>query len=338
MRTGNAIIYLASFVVVAAGLKAASVVVLPFLMAVFIAIVATPAINALEKLKFPRVLAFALVTAVVFLSLGFIANTVLKTINGLVSYMPELQSKFKALADHYHHILASHGLIDPNSVAAPADFDINKLFAVLGGFLRSGTELASKSFFVFLLVTFMLFEVQVFSQKVEYFASKNPQTNKIVDTFISNLKRYLAIKSAASFATGVFIFIGLNFIGVPYAPLWGILAFVLNFVPTIGSIIAAVLALLVALLLNDVAACAWTAALYLAVNIIIGNFIEPKFLGKGLGISTLVVLLSLLFWGFLFGIGGMFLAVPLTMSLKIALDANPSTKFIAVLLSDKLER
>ena len=323
---------------VAAGLKAASVVVLPFLMAVFIAIVATPAINALEKLKFPRVLAFALVTAVVFLSLGFIANTVLKTINGLVSYMPELQSKFKALADHYHHILASHGLIDPNSVAAPADFDINKLFAVLGGFLRSGTELASKSFFIFLLVTFMLFEVQVFSQKVEYFASKNPQTNQIVDTFISNLKRYLAIKSAASFATGVFIFIGLNFIGVPYAPLWGILAFVLNFVPTIGSIIAAVLALLVALLLNDVAACAWTAALYLAVNIIIGNFIEPKFLGKGLGISTLVVLLSLLFWGFLFGIGGMFLAVPLTMSLKIALDANPSTKFIAVLLSDKLER
>ena len=219
MRTGNAIIYLSSFVVVAAGLKAASVVVLPFLMAVFIAIVATPAINALEKLKFPRVLAFALVTAVVFLSLGFIANTVLKTINGLVSYMPELQSKFKALADHYHHILASRGLIDPNSVAAPADFDINKLFAVLGGFLRSGTELVSKSFFVFLLVTFMLFEVQVFSQKVEYFASKNPQTNQIVDTFISNLKRYLAIKSAASFATGVFIFIGLNFIGVPYAPL-----------------------------------------------------------------------------------------------------------------------
>nr|WP_314128559.1 AI-2E family transporter [uncultured Campylobacter sp.] len=338
MRTGNAIIYLASFVVVAAGLKAASVVVLPFLMAVFIAIVATPAINALEKLKFPRALAFALVTAVVFLSLGFIANTVLKTINGLASYMPELQSKFKALADHYHHILASRGLIDPNSVAAPADFDINKLFAVLGGFLRSGTELASKSFFVFLLVTFMLFEVQVFSQKVEYFASKNPQTNQIVDTFISNLKRYLAIKSAASFATGVFIFIGLNFIGVPYAPLWGILAFVLNFVPTIGSIIAAVPALLVALLLNDAAACAWTAALYTAVNVVIGNFIEPKFLGKGLGISTLVVLLSLLFWGFLFGIGGMFLAVPLTMSLKIALDANPSTKFIAVLLSDKLER
>jgi transport protein len=252
--------------------------------------------------------------------------------------MPELQSKFKALADHYHQMLASRGLIDPESIAAPADFDINKIFAVLGGFLRSGTELVSKSFFVFLLVTFMLFEVQVFSQKVEYFASKNPQTNQIVDTFISNLKRYLAIKSAASFATGVFIFIGLNFIGVPYAPLWGILAFVLNFIPTIGSIIAAVPALLVALLLNDAASCAWTAALYLAVNIVIGNFIEPKFLGKGLGISTLVVLLSLLFWGFLFGIGGMFLAVPLTMSLKIALDANPSTKFIAVLLSNKLER
>ena len=119
---------------------------------------------------------------------------------------------------------------------------------------------------------------------------------------------------------------------VPHALLWAVLAFILNYIPTIGSIIAAIPAILVSLAVNDISATLWLTLIYLVVNISIGNFIEPRFLGKGLGISTLVVILSLLFWGFIFGIGGMFLAVPLTMSIKIALDANPRTKFISILL------
>ena len=121
---------------------------------------------------------------------------------------------------------------------------------------------------------------------------------------------------------------------VPYAPLWAVLAFILNYIPTIGSIIAAIPAILVSLAVNDLSSTLWLTLIYLVLNIAIGNFIEPKFLGKELGISTLVVILSLLFWGFVFGIGGMFLAVPLTMSIKIALDANPKTKSISILLSN----
>ena len=338
MRNNLVIVYLASFIIVAAGLKAASIVVFPFLIAVFIAIVISPAINELQKLKIPRIIAFIVVVGSIFIALGFIISTVVTTINGLLGYMPELQVKFKIFSDQIIQIIDKYDIINAEDIIIPSDFDPNKIFTALGAILKSSTELASKSFFIFLLVTFMLFETDVFYQKVEYFASKNPQANRIVDTFISNLKRYLAIKSIASLATGVLIFAGLEFIGVPYAPLWGIVAFVLNFIPTIGSIIATIPAILVALLMNDISDAFWTVVLYLAINIAIGNFIEPKFLGKGLGISTLVVLLSLLFWGFLFGIGGMFLAVPLTMSLKIALDANPNTKFIAVLLSDKIER
>ncbi|MFL1707091.1 MULTISPECIES: AI-2E family transporter [unclassified Campylobacter] len=337
MKSNVFIVYLASFVVVAAGLKAAGTIVLPFLIAVFIAIVISPAINQLQKLKLPRIVAFILVVGVIFVSLGFVTNTVISTINGLLGHLPELQAKFKIFNDQVISILAKYGVEDVQKII-PSDYDPNKIFANLGTLLRSSTELASKSFFIFLLVTFMLFETHIFRQKVDYFASKNPQAEMIVDTFISNLKRYLEIKTIASFATGVFIFAGLEMLGVPYAPLWGIVAFVLNFIPTIGSIIAAFPAILVSLLINDISTTFWTVILYLVVNLAIGNFIEPRFLGKGLGISTLVVLLSLLFWGFLFGIGGMFLAVPLTMSLKLALDANPNTKFIAVLLSDKIER
>lgn len=334
MRNNLIIVYLASFVAVAAGLKAANIVVLPFLMAVFIAIIISPAIDFLTKFKIPRILAFIIVVTIIFSSLGFVANVVIKTINGLLGHIPELQIKFKAFSDTLATFALEYGFeIDG---ILQNDLDPNKIFVAFTQILKSSTEIMSKSFFVFLLITFMLFEKQIFEQKVEYFASKNPKTKQIVETFISNLKRYLAIKFVASFTTGFIIWIGLELLGISYAPLWAVVAFVLNFIPTIGSIVAAFPAILVAILLNDFTTTLWVIVLYIVTNVTIGNFIEPKFLGKGLGISTLVVLLSLLFWGFLFGIGGMFLAIPLTMSLKIALDANPNTKFIAVLLSDKV--
>ncbi|MGH1601453.1 AI-2E family transporter [Campylobacter majalis] len=336
MKNNLFIIYIASFVLVAAGLKAASAVVLPFLIAIFLAIIVSPLIDKLVVIKIPRILAFLIVVGAIFTSLGLIGSVVIKTINGLLTHLPELQVKFKAFSDELAIYALNYNLdITP---FMQSDLDPNKIFSTLTAFLKGSTEIVGKGFFIFLLVTFMLFEKHIFVQKVEYFETKNPQTKGMVDTFTSNLKRYLAIKFLASIATGMIVFIGLEIIGVAYAPLWGVVAFVLNFIPTIGSVVAALPALLVAILLNDISTAFYTFVLYVVVNITIGNFIEPKFLGKGLGISTLVVLLSLLFWGYLFGLGGAFLAIPLTMSLKIALDANPNTKFIAVLLSDKVEK
>ncbi|AQW81236.1 putative autoinducer 2 transporter [Campylobacter pinnipediorum subsp. pinnipediorum] len=335
MKNNLIVVYIASFVIVAAGLKAASTIVLPFLIAAFIAIIVSPLIDKLESLKIPKILAFLIVVFLIFSSLGFMGNTVIKTINGLLGNITELQTKFKVFTDSMAKIAYEYGF-DIKSFLS-GDFDPNKIFATFSGFLRESTQIVSKAFFIFLLITFMLFEKSVFEQKVAYFARKNIQAQTTVDTFISNLKRYLEIKFLASFATGVVVFAGLELLGVMYAPLWSILAFILNFIPTIGSIVAALPAILVAMLINNSTTAFWVFLLFLFTNIAIGNFIEPKFLGKGLGISTLVVLLSLLFWGFLFGIGGMFLAIPLTMSLKIALDSNPNTKFIAILLSDKVE-
>ncbi|WP_169776679.1 AI-2E family transporter [Campylobacter mucosalis] len=335
MKNNLWIVYLASFIVVCGGVKLANSVIMPFLMALFIAIVINPFINQLQnKLKLPRILAFSIVIAVIFFLLGFVINTTLNTLNGLLSYMPELSSKLNALSMQILGKLSEYGI---ENISIPSELEPNKILSASVEFLKNGGAIVSKSFFVFLLVTFMLFQTQIFIEKIKYFAATNPKTEPLIKSFISNLKSYLVIKTLASLATGVFIFIGLSILGVKYAPLWGILAFVLNFIPTIGSIIAAIPALLVSLALNDFMITIWVLALYLAVNISIGNFIEPKFLSKGLGLSVLVVLLSLLFWGFLLGVGGMFLAVPLTMSIKIALLANQNTKFIAVLLSDKID-
>ena len=140
-----------------------------------------------------------------------------------------------------------------------------------------------------------------------------------------------------SLLTGVVIALWLWFLNVDYAVLWGLMAFLFNFVPNIGSIIAAVPAVLLALIDPGPVAAFYAACGYLVVNVIIGNVIEPRVMGKGLGLSTLVVFLSLVFWGWVFGPVGMLLSVPLTMIVKIVLEEHPETNWIAVLLGTEPE-
>jgi predicted PurR-regulated permease PerM len=146
------------------------------------------------------------------------------------------------------------------------------------------------------------------------------------------INRYLAIKTMTSLATGIIVAIVLGIMGVDFPMLWGLLAFLLNFIPTIGSIIAAVPPVLLAMVQFNQGMAVGVAVLYTAVNMIIGNFLEPRFMGKGLGLSPLVVFLSLLFWGWLLGTIGMFLSVPLTMTVKIICDTRDDTKWVGVLL------
>ena len=139
-------------------------------------------------------------------------------------------------------------------------------------------------------------------------------------------------RNRGGLGTGIAIGVWLAVIGVDYAMLWGLLAFLLNYVPNIGSIIAAVPTVLFAAVQLGPGAALWSAAGYLVVNVVVGSVVEPRFMGRGLGLSTLVVFLSLVFWGWVLGPVGMFLSVPLTMMIKIALDSRPDTHWIAVLL------
>jgi predicted PurR-regulated permease PerM len=143
------------------------------------------------------------------------------------------------------------------------------------------------------------------------------------------------IKTLTSLATGIAITIWMLILGVDYPLLWGFLAFMLNYIPTIGSIIAAIPTALLALVQLGSGYMVLVLIGYLVVNITIGNFIEPKVMGRGLGLSTLVVFLSLVFWGYILGPVGMLLAVPLTMILKIALGSSEETSWIATMLGSE---
>jgi predicted PurR-regulated permease PerM len=325
-------ISLAAFVVVIAGIKAASSIVVPFLLSVFIATVSAPALFWLEKLKIPRILAFLIVLSLVIVVLfgfGYILST---SVDSFLSNTPQYTAKIKSIIGSMQGILDKFG-IDIARSDLEAIFDPSGLLNFAGGFLKSFSAVLSKSFIIFLGVTFMLFETSSLKTKIYLLIKEDESKDNPFEKFSKKLNSYLAIKTIISFLTGVIVTIGLSFIGVDFALLLGLIAFLLNYIPSIGSVIAAIPAVLVALVGLDMNSVLLVMALYLAVNIIMGNIIEPRYMGKGLGLSVVVIFFSLIFWGWVLGSVGMFLAVPLSMTIKLAFESNPSTKSIAMLLS-----
>lgn len=190
-------------------------------------------------------------------------------------------------------------------------------------------------FLIILTVIFMLFEASSFPLKL-HFALDDPEMRlKQIERFLESVNHYIAIKTMVSIATGCIVSLMLWIFGLDFYLLWGVFAFLLNYIPNIGSIIAAVPAVMLAALQLGLAEAGFIGLGYVAINMIMGNMVEPRYLGKGLGLSTLVVFLSLIFWGWLLGTVGMLLSVPLTMILKIGFESSQGGRWLAVLLSDE---
>lgn len=217
-------------------------------------------------------------------------------------------------------------------------FESDQAMAMLREVFDYVGRLTSQGVIILILVIFMLLEAAAFPAKLGVALGKSDPWNERVLRIADDVRHYMVIKTWTSLLTGTLVTVLLLVLGIDYAPMWGLIAFLFNYVPNIGSIIAAIPAIFLALLQKDVSAAAMVGIGYLVVNCAISYFIEPRFMGRGLGLSTLVVLLSLLFWGWVLGPVGMFLSAPLTMIVKICLEANPRTRWVAVLLGSKLPR
>jgi predicted PurR-regulated permease PerM len=322
---------IASMIVIIAGMKAAAELVVPFLLSAFIAIVCTPAINSLQRRGMPLwlslstvILAIALVGAVIMTIIG-------SSIQNFTQQLPEYQDRLQQELTSLNAWLAAHGfswysgeLKDKINPGVALGF-VGKVFNGLGNLLAD-------SFLIFLTVMFLLMEAVALKQKVKVITGRTDTHFDHLTEFLESVNKYMVIKSATSLLTGVLVGLLMWLLGVDYAMLWGLLAFLLNYIPNIGSIIAAIPAVLLALVTAGPLTAIWVVVAYLLVNTLVGNIIEPKFLGDRLGLSTLVVFLSLVFWGWVLGTTGMLLSVPLTMIVKIAMDMNPETRWIAILL------
>lgn len=326
----------ASIIVIIAGLKVAAPILVQLLMALFIAVICMPSIRWMEDHKAPRSLAIIVVLAVILAFVYAVFALVGDSINAFNAnkdfYIEQLDTRVKSILEW----LAAQGIpvetVNIGSAFEKADI-MSLVTLVLGGV----GNIFSDFFIIFLSVIFILAETTSFPAKFANAFSDAQDKMVHVNHILSKIRHYLAIKAATSLLTGVLASVALVIIGVDYPFLWGMLAFLLNFIPTLGSLIAAVPPVILSLIQLGPIGVMWTAISYFAINNVVGNYLEPKLMGKMLGLSAFVVFLSLIFWGYIFGSVGMFLSVPLTMMIKIALDTSERTRWLGILLGPEEE-
>ena len=329
----KSILVMAALVIVLAGVKAATAILVPFLLSIFIAIVCNPFINRLVKLKIPRTIAVFTVIAVIVI-MGFsMAGLVGQSLNDFSQSIPAYSEKLSGQLTWVSDKLAILN-ITLNQELVTEHFNPGALMSLVADMLKGLGNVMANLFLIILTVIFMLFEAPSIPAKV-HTALKDPHMKMHhIDRFLESVNSYVVLKSLISLATGFLVGFMLWFLDVEYFILWGMLSFLFNYIPNIGSIIAAVPAVLVAFVLQGPATAGIAAVGFIAINVVMGNMIEPRFMGQGLGLSTLVVFLSLIFWGWLLGSVGMLLSVPLTMIVKIALEASDNGGWFAKLLGN----
>ncbi len=322
----------ASVIIVLAGIKSASAIIVPFLLSLFLAIILSPLYNFFIRKKLPDSvsLVFVIGIFVIFLSLviKLLGSSVQDFSSNINFYQEQLLEKFQFIEVSMKNMGINLPFDELSNAINPKQI---MLFAT--SMLQSMSLMLTNGFVIIFTLIFMLLESNSFIKKISYAKGMENSVNHIQE-ILSNIKEYMVLKTIISFFTALVIWIGLLVVGTDYAFLWAVLAFLLNFIPNIGSIIAAIPAVLLTFIQLDMISGIIVAVIYAAVNIIVGSIIEPKIMGNGLGISSLVVFLSLLFWGWLLGSVGMLLSIPLTIMAKIAFDANEDTKWIAILLGN----
>jgi AI-2 transport protein TqsA len=337
-RTAKApvVLILASFVIVVAGMKAASSVLVPFFLAVFIAVICAPPLFWLQRKGVPKVLALVLILAAI-LVVGLLFGALIgPSLNDFLSSLPDYQERLSAYIAASISWLREKGVNIPQEEVA-GTFHPGWVMNLAGSIFSALSIVLTNAFLILLTVVFILLEVADLPKKLRI-VLKNPERSlSTIEKFSQDAKRYLVIKTLISAASGLAIWLWLLILGVDYPVLWGTLVFLLNYVPNIGSIIAALPAVLLALVQLGVGSALLTVLGFLVVNGVIGNILEPKLMGKRLSLSALVVFLSLVFWGWILGPIGMILSVPMTSLVKIALESYEETRGHAIMLGSYSE-
>ncbi len=326
------VLTLAALMIIIYGLKTAQAIVVPILLALFVAMVGTPPLFWMRRKGVPNSIAVLIVVLGMLAIMALFGSLVGTSIAEFTSRVPYYQHRLDVLLNDFlsrHELTERIGsvrdlvqLVDPGGAMDLAA----RLLNGLGGVLNN-------AFLIMFTAIFVLIEAWSFPAKLSQVAGSG-DASKTLSRFSKSLNRYIGLKTAISLVTGLIVGLWVGLVGLDFPILWGLLAFLLNYVPNIGSIIAAVPAVLLAVVQLGAGEAILIAMGYLAVNLLIGNFIEPRLMGRSMGLSTLVVFLSLIFWGWVLGPVGMLLSVPLTMTLVIALESSTSTRRFALLLCE----
>ncbi|RLQ20671.1 AI-2E family transporter [Seongchinamella sediminis] len=329
----DTLLTLAALVVVLAGARYASNLLVPFLLALFMATILSSPITRLRQRGVANWLAVSIVASAALLFIALVFVLLGSTISGFVQILPDYEEQLRNLLRGWLDWLDNRG-IEISGDALSSALDPGSAMGFFAGFLSGLGDTLSNLLLIILTVVFMLADASSLGDKLA--AGRTPENSQRIaglSVLAVSMNRYVTTKTLLSLLTGLLISTGMWLLDVQFALLWGFLAFLLNFIPNIGSFIAAVPAVLLSLLERDPLLTGLMLLLYLLVNTLVGNVIEPRVMGQRLGLSTLAVFLSLIFWGWMFGPVGMLLSVPLTMVIKFVAEQQPGSAWFAVLIS-----
>ena len=334
----KAMLLLASAIIVVGGLHVAQAFFIPVLLAFFLAAVSFPIMNWLREHRVPRFFAVLITVVVVFAFItAFIGGTAmlindLSEGDRLEQYGTKLYVEalnVGAQLEEWQVEGAQEEIKKFLTAEKIVDFFKEHITSLLGSVL----DIFKVSAIVLILLVFMLSEARVFSRRFEAIVeAKGPNLQRMLSA-TRDIQKYLGIKTLISIATGILAGLLCWAAKLDFPLLWGLLAFALNYIPAVGSIIAGVPPMLLALLTRDVNHAIAVGCGYLVINGFLGNFMEPALLGRRVGLSTVVIVISVLFWGFIWGPVGMLLAVPLTMMIKVAMDNTYELRWLGVAIS-----
>lgn len=332
---GRALMTIASFVVVVAGLRAAETILVPFLLSVFIAILLAAPLVWLQKRGVPRMIAVIIVAAGIF---GLYSGVRALVGHSYQEFEKALPKYRETVNQRYRHALdwLEKRNIKVSERELISSYNPGEALQMFGATMGGIGSVVTNAALILLTVTFMLLEASGLPAKLKAAFRRDPdRTLDYYNRVTDSVQRYLIIKTLVSLMTGAIVACWVWITQVDFPLLWGLVAFLLNYIPNIGSILAAIPAVVLAWIDHNLTYSLVLASGYVAINIFFGNFIEPRWMGRRFGLSTLVVFLSLVFWGWVLGPAGMLLSVPLTMIVKIALESSPETRWIAILLESE---
>ena len=326
--------YLSTSIIIVSGLKMASEIVVILFLAIFIASLFSALLSFLQNFKIPKIIAYFLIILVFVIIIMLITYMINSSLNSFSSNLPLYEQKIKILISGLIDYMGDEISVKVNKDELLKVVDMSYFFNFSTKLLGGIGTFFSKFLLVFIGVAFIISESKSFEKKLRIIFKNDKKKLKSFKLFSYNLQRYFIVKTFTSFLTGFFVYILLIFFDLNYPLLWAVLAFLFNFIPVVGSVIASIPAILLSLISTDLNITFWLIISYVVVNISISNIIEPKLMGKELGLSPMVIFFSLIFWGWILGIVGMFLAVPITMTLKIAFESTQNTKWVGILLSN----
>lgn len=321
----------AALVIVIAGLKAAAVFFLPLLLSLFLTILSLPLFSWLQARKVPAGLSIALTMLVVAAILGIVGLVISLSVEDLTGKLPEYEAEARRTVRGGIDWLEARRIEVPDQISTQA-LDLRAVANLVGSTFRGVATALSAFLLVLLTMVFMLWEAVILPDKLRVAERWGPVNLERWRPIVRRVQRYLLLKTAVSLVTGTAAGVLVWAVGLDFALFWGFLAFLLNYIPNVGSMVAAIPPVTLAAVQLGLGPTMVVAAGYLGINMVLGNLVEPALMGRGLRMSPLAIFLALVFWGWLWGPVGMILSVPLTVSLKIVFENTESLRWIAALL------